>query len=181
MKKAILFFSLIAVAGTVMAQKITTTSAVIAFDATTPKDALPKAENKATIASYDKVSGALLFEAAVNNFNFSNAMIQEHFNDPKWLNSAEFPKFSFTGKVTKPAKIKYEKNGTYDVEVEGTLTVRGVSKTINTPATVTVKDGMVTANSTFTIKLKDYGITGQAIDAGKVAEKASITVTASFN
>ena len=94
MKKTILFLSLIAITTGAMAQKATTTSAVVTFDATTAKDALPKAENKAVIASLDKSSGALLFEAAVNNFAFSNETIQGHFNGDKWLNSAEFPKFS---------------------------------------------------------------------------------------
>lgn len=181
MKKAILFFSLFAVTGAVMAQKLVTTSAVISFDATTPKDALPKAENKTVIASYDKTSGALMFEAAVNNFAFSNAMIQKHFNDAKWLNSAEYPKFTFSGNVNKPEKIKFEKDGTYDVEVKGVLTIKDVSKEIETPATVTISGGKVTANSTFSIKLKDYNVNGQAIEAGKVAEKPAITVTASFN
>ena len=49
MKKSILFLSFFAITGSVMAQKATTTSAVVTFDATTPKDALPKAENKAVI------------------------------------------------------------------------------------------------------------------------------------
>ena len=98
MKKAILFFSFAAIAMGAMAQKVTTTSGVVSFDATTPKDALPKAENKTVIASLDKTTGVLAFEAAVNNFAFSNPTIQDHFNGEKWMNSASFPKFSFTGR-----------------------------------------------------------------------------------
>ncbi len=181
MKKTILFFSFLAIAGSVMAQKTTTTSAVVTFDATTPKDALPKAENKTVIASFDKTTGALLFEAAVNNFSFTNPMMQDHFNGEKWLNSAAFPKFSFTGKVDKINKVKFAKDGTYNVKISGNLTVKGVSKVISTPAVIVVKGGAVTASSSFSIKLNDYGISGQAIDAGKVAEKPTITVSASFN
>ena len=51
MKKAILFLSLVTITGSLMAQKVTTTSAVVNFDATTPKDALPKAENKTALDS----------------------------------------------------------------------------------------------------------------------------------
>lgn len=181
MKKTILFLFLTAITGSAMAQKATTTSAVVTFDATTPKDALPKAENKTVIASFDKTTGALLFEAAVNNFSFTNPMMQDHFNGEKWLNSGEFPKFTFTGKVDKISKVKFDKDGTYDVEVSGNLTVKGVSKEVSTPAIIVVKGGTVTASSSFSIKLKDYGITGQAIDAGKVAEQPTITVSASFN
>ncbi len=121
MKKSILFLSFIAITGSVMAQKATTTSAVVTFDATTPKDALPKAENKAVIASLDKTTGAVAFEAAVNNFAFTNPMIQEHFNGEKWMNSAAFPKFTFTGKIDKLSKVNFTKNGDYDVEVSGNL------------------------------------------------------------
>ncbi len=180
MKKVILFLSFIAFTGSLIAQKATTTSAVVVFDATTAKDALPKAENKAVIASFDKTTGAIMFEAAVNNFAFSNPMIQEHFNGDKWMNSASFPKFTFSGKVDKLSKIKFDKNGDYDVEVSGNLTVKGVSQPISVPATVTVKDGTLSAKSSFSIKLKDFGITGQPIEAGKVAEKPTVTVSAQF-
>ncbi len=180
MKKSILFLSFLAITAGAMAQKVTTTSAVVTFDASTPKDALPKAENKAVIASLDKTTGAVAFEAAVNNFSFTNAMIQDHFNGEKWMNSATYPKFVFAGKVDKVNKIKFSKNGTYEVKVSGNLTVKGISKPVSAPATVTVNNGVITATSNFSIKLKDYGITGQAIDAGKVAEKPTITVSVQF-
>jgi polyisoprenoid-binding protein YceI len=180
MKKTILFLSLIAITTGAMAQKAVTTSAVVTFDATTPKDALPKAENKAVIASLDKTTGALLFEAAVNNFAFTNAKIQEHFNGEKWMNAAAFPKFTFTGKINKGGDVKYKKNGSYNVTVSGNMTVKGISKPVTAPATIVVKDGVVTSTSTFSIKLADYGITGSSIDSGKVAPEPTITVSAQF-
>ena len=79
MKKAILFLSLVTITGSLMAQKVTTTSAVVNFDATTPKDALPKAENKTVIASLDKTTGAVAFDAAVNNFAFSSQLPKIYF------------------------------------------------------------------------------------------------------
>ncbi len=180
MKKTILFLSLIAIAGGAMAQKVTTTSAVVNFDATTPKDALPKAENKTVIASLDKTTGTIMFEAAVNNFAFSNPKIQEHFNGEKWLHSTEFPKFTFTGKIVKLSEVKFNKNGSYTVDVSGNLTVKGLSKPVSTSATIVVKDGAITTSSAFSIVLADYGITGGAIDGGKVAPEPKITVLASF-
>lgn len=180
MKKTILFLSFIALAGGAMAQKVTTTSAVVSFDATTPKDALPKAENKTVIASLDKTTGAIMFEAAVNNFAFGNPKIQEHFNGANWLNSAEFPKFTFSGKIDKLSEVKFNKNGTYTVKVSGNLVVKGISKPVSAPATIIVKDGSVTSNSDFSIALADYGITGAPIDGGKVSREPKITVSASF-
>jgi polyisoprenoid-binding protein YceI len=132
------------------------------------------------IASLDKSTGALAFEAAVNNFSFSNPQMQQHFNGANWMNSTEFPKFTFAGKIDKPGKVKFAKNGVYKVSVTGNLTIKGISKPIAAPATITVKDGVISGLSNFTVKLKDYGITGQPIDAGKVAEKAKVKVSMQF-
>ncbi len=180
MKKSILFLSFFVIAISVMAQKVTTTSAVVIFDATTPKDALPKAENKAVIASLDKTTGTVMFEAAVNNFAFTNPMIQEHFNGDNWMKSATFPKFTFSGKIDKLKKVKFNKNGSYKVTVTGNLTVKNVTKPVSAPATIVVKDGTITSSSAFSIKLSDYGISGAPIDAGKVATEPKITVSAQF-
>ena len=76
MKKVILFLSFAVLTGSIFAQKKTTTSATVTFDATTPKDALPKAENNAVIAAVDTKTGSVAFEASVKNFAFTNAMIQ---------------------------------------------------------------------------------------------------------
>ncbi len=180
MKKAILFLSLVAITTGAMAQKSTTTSAVVSFDATTPKDALPKAENKTVIGSLDKTTGDVVFEAAVNNFAFSNPKIQEHFNGANWMNSGSFPKFTFSGKIDNVKKVKFTKNGSYKVTVSGNLTVKGIRKPVTSKGTITVKDGAVSTLSSFTIKLSDYSITGQPIEAGKISTEPKITVSASF-
>ncbi len=180
MKKTTLILALVFSAGAVFAQKKTTSSAVVAFDATTPKDALPKAENKTVIGSIDTQTGAVAFEAGVANFAFSNPRIQEHFNGANWMNSAEYPKFTFTGKIEKPGKVTWDKNGTYKVQVDGNMIIKGISKPVKVEGTITVADGKLKVAANFDIKLKDYNISGQPIEAGKVAEEPRITVTAEF-
>jgi polyisoprenoid-binding protein YceI len=180
MKRIIVLLVLALTTGSLFAQKLTTTSATVTFDATTPKDALPKAENKSVIAALDKKTGELQFEAAVNNFSFTNPTIQAHFNEEKWMNSASFPKFTFNGKIKKLGEAKFHKNGTYDIDVVGDLTVRGVTKSITVPAIITVKGDAVSATSSFKIKLSDFGITGNPIDGGKVSNEPKITVAVSF-
>src|SRR5678816_798420 len=122
MKKTILFLAFIAATSSLFAQKKITTSATVSFDATTEKDALPKAENKTVIGSIDTKTGDVAFEAAVKNFSFSSPRMQEHFNGANWMNSDQFPKFTFAGKIEKPDKIKWTKDGTYTVKVYGDLT-----------------------------------------------------------
>ncbi|NDF98080.1 MAG: hypothetical protein EB101_03965 [Chitinophagia bacterium] len=113
MKKTILFFSLFALATLGFAQVKQTTSAIVAFDATTPKDALPKAENKTVIAEINTKTGQIGFEAAVKNFSFSNPVIQEHFNEERWMNSGKFPAFTFQGKINDAQQYNFAKNGVY--------------------------------------------------------------------
>lgn len=178
MKKTILFLAFAALTGSVFAQKKTTTTATVSFDATTPLDALPKAENKTVIAAVDTKTGAVAFEATVKNFTFTNAMIQDHFNGAKWLNSDEHPKFTFKGNISDLKAVNFAKDGSYNVNVTGDLTVKGVTKSLTAPATIVVKGGAVSATSEFTIALADYGVTGAAIDGGKVAKEPKITVSA---
>lgn len=180
MKKTILFLSFISLVGGVIAQKVTTTSAVISFDATTPKDALPKADNKTVIGSIDTKTGDVAFEAAVKNFTFSNPKIQEHFNSSNWMNSDQFPKFSFKGKIQKANKIKFTKDGTYNVKAEGTLTVKGIDKPAKAEGTITVANGKISVMAEMKVKLEDYNISGQPIEAGKVAKEPRVTVSAQF-
>lgn len=180
MKKTTLLLALVISTGSLFAQKKTTTSAIVAFDATTPKDALPKAENKTVIGAVDFTTGDVAFEAAVKNFSFSNPRIQDHFNGANWMNSDQFPKFTFTGKVDNIKKIKAAKNGVYKAKVNGTMTIKGVSKPCEAKGTVTVVDGKINVVADLKLKLEDYGITGQSIESGKVAKEPIVTISAQF-
>lgn len=176
MKKTVLVLSLIAFTSVLFAQTKKTTSATVAFDATTPKDALPKAENKTVIAEIDTKSGQIGFEAAVKNFTFSNPTIQAHFNEERWLNSDKFPAFTFMGKISDVTKYNFSKNGVYNVTVTGQLTIKDKTNNVTAPATIEVKNGVLTATASFTIVLADYGV--QVGNSGKIAGEPKITVSA---
>jgi len=141
MKKTVLVLSLIAFTSVLFAQTKKTTSATVAFDATTAIDALPKAENKTVIAEIDTKTGQIGFEAAVKNFTFTNPTIQAHFNEERWLSSDKFPAFSFMGKISDVTKYNFSKNGVYNVTVTGQLTVKDKTNNVTTPATIEVKNG----------------------------------------
>lgn len=180
MKKTILFTALALTLGQAFAQKKTTTSAIINFDATTPIDALPKAENQTVVASLDTKKGTVAFEAVIKNFSFTNPKIQEHFNAEGWMNSDKFPVATFTGTITNLKDINFSKEGDYAANVEGELTMHGVTQKVSTKATINVGQKILAANTTFTVKLADYEINGNAIAAGKVAKEPTITVSAEF-
>lgn len=180
MKKSFLFFTAIFISMALSAQTKGTTSAVIAFDASTSLDNLPKAQNKTVIGEIDTKSGTVDFEAAVKNFAFANPMMQGHFNGGNWMNSSKYPVFTFSGKIADLSKVNFNKNGTYTVAVSGDLTIKDVTKPVTTNATIVVTSAAINATTDFSIKLADYGISGVPIDAGKVAKEPKITVSASF-
>lgn len=180
MKKTIYLaiFALLSVSS--FAQKKTTTSATLSFDATTPLDALPKAANNTVIAALDITKGTVAFEAMIRNFSFSNPMMQEHFNGERWMDSEKFPTATFKGNIVNLDKIDLAKVGKYAAEVEGDLTIHGVTKKVKTTASIDVTEKVTNATADFTIKLEDYEINGGAISAGKVAKEPKITVSATF-
>ena len=181
MKRTVLSLMIATVSMMTFAQKKTSTSAIIAFDASTAIDDLPKAENKTAIAAIDPAKNTVQFEASIKNFAFSNPRIQDHFNQKGWLNSDEFPKATFNGVITNPSAVNFTKDGTYNVSVEGDLTIKGKTQKVATPATIVVAGKTLKTTAAFTIKLADFGVEGQPITAGKVAGEPKITVTAELN
>ena len=180
MKKTNLILALVFASGALFAQKKTTTSATVNFDASTSLDALPKADNKTVVAAINTKTGAVAFEAIVKSFSFSNPMMQEHFNSDKWLDSDKFPTSTFKGKITNLNTIDFSKDGTYPAEVAGDLTIHGISKPATAKGAIVVSAKGISATADFNIKLADYGITSKAIEGGKVAKEPKITVSVDF-
>jgi polyisoprenoid-binding protein YceI len=181
MKKTTLILALLVSGASVFAQKRTTTSGTIGFDATTSMDALPRAENKTVVAALDPKTGGIAFEAIIKSFSFVNPMMQGHFNSVNWLDSDKFPTATFKGKITNLAAVNFSKDGTYPAEVSGDLMIHGVTKPVTTKGSIVVTGKSIAATAAFTIKVEDYGITGKAIEAGKVSKEPKVSVAVTFN
>lgn len=177
MKKTSILFTLLFAGIAAMAQPKKTSSASVSFDASTPEDPVAVAVNKTVIAVLDTKTGTIGFEATVKNFAFENKRVEEHFNAARWLNSAEFPKFTFKGKITDLSKVNFAKDGSYKVNVTGDLTVKGVSNPLSTPATLVVKGGNISGAASFNVNLPSYKIMA---DGKKVSKDARVTVNADF-
>ena len=180
MKKTILILALVTLTGSLFAQRKTTTSATVSFNATTSIDNLPKADNKTAIAAIDTKTGVVQFEANVKSFAFANPTMQGHFNSDRWMNSDAFPTLSFKGTITNLSDVNLAKDGSYTANVEGTLSIKGKEQKITVPANITVKGGVISATSDFSVKLADYEISGAPVEAGKVSKEPKISVWAEF-
>jgi polyisoprenoid-binding protein YceI len=85
------------------------------------------------------------------------------------MESDKFPKATFKGKI-----VKYDqKSGTYDVE--GDLTLHGVTNKVKTKVTVASSDSKVSIAGAFSVKLNDYKIEIPSLAKKALAETAKIS------
>ncbi len=134
-----------------------------------------EATNHAAACSLNNKTGEIRFTALIKGFVFENEMMQDHFNEDKYMNSAVFPKTTFVGSIQKPDAIDFTKNGTYAVTANGALTIHGITKNITVKGQIIIVGSNVSLTSVFNIKRVDFGIT-----TDEIAEVLEISVLASF-
>lgn len=170
MKSVFIFTISLFLAYTTIAQeKLTTKSGVMKFEASTENFEPVAAVNKTTSAIL-KEDGSLAVLGLIKGFQFKKKLMQEHFNQKKFMDSEKFPKAKFAGKI-----IDY-KGEAGEYKITGNLTIHGVTKEVSTMATVKNEDGVVYLNTKFTVLVADYGINIKSKLAKKIAEKVNIEV-----
>jgi polyisoprenoid-binding protein YceI len=181
MKKVFLtLIALLTISVSVNAQKQKTSKSHIKFFSRTPAEDI-EANNYASVGTIDPATGDIVFSVPMQSFEFEKALMQEHFNSKKFLNTKANPKSKLIGKISNVDAINFSKDGTYEAEVTGDLTINGVTKPITEKATVVVKDGKINLNSKFNLTLADYEI---AFKKGKpstnIAKTVEVTVEAEY-
>lgn len=175
MKQLILMMGFFALAQlNVQAQKYFTRSGKVSFTSDAPLEKIEAYNNSAT-SVIDLSSGQMEFAILIKAFQFKKALMQEHFNE-NYLESDQFPKAIFKGKINDFDPGIIEKDGEYPVGVSGQMTIHGVTKEVTTNGTITVKNGQVSATSTFDLKVPDYEIQIPGLMSEKIAETVSISV-----
>jgi len=138
-----------------------------------------EANTQTAVSVLDKKTGQLEFSVLIKSFTFEKALMQEHFNE-NYLESDQFPKSIFRGRIEDLSKVSFDKNGRYAVSVTGELTIHGQSQTVTTPAIITVLDGVASANAEFNIVLADYKITIPSLVQDKVSKTVRIAVNLKY-
>lgn len=172
--KYLLVHLLVIISTRLLAQeKFFTKSGLIQFDATADASLEKvKATNRSVSAVLDMASGQLLFIVPIKGFEFEKALMQEHFNE-NYLESDQFPKAEFKGRITNQIDLS---KGISKVNVTGSLTLHGQTRSIQTDGTVTKENGHILLHSVINIKLKDYEIRIPALVADKIAKSAIVTI-----
>lgn len=169
MKNILFILICIAFSTVAFSQKMITRSGEIKFDATVSGAMDSVIATSTTVSSiFDKSNGDLVVQGLVKSFKFKSSLMEEHFNE-NYMESDKFPKTSFKGKV-----IGFEgKSGTYDVE--GDLTIHGVSNKVKTKMTLAVGTKTLISGS-FNVKLKEYKLEVPTLAKKTLAEAAKISV-----
>ncbi len=113
--------------------------------------------NRQVNAGLDVQTGEFRMQILMLSFRFNGAYHQEKFNE-YFTENAHLANSSFRGKITNLDQIDFDRNGTYDVVIEGNLTLRGVSYPVTTTGEFTVNEGTFAGESVFTLPLRDFGI-----------------------
>lgn len=149
------------------------------FSHTTVEDIT--ANNYKVVSTLDPSTGEVGFSVPMQSFEFEKALMQEHFNGKDFLNTKDFPKAKFAGKITNLSEIDFSKDGTYNATVSGEMTIKDVAKPLETTGTITVSGKNATANSTFKLVLADYGITfKKGKPSTNIAKEIEATVKAEY-
>ena len=152
----------------------TKTGNIVFFSETIVEDI--KAENNKVLSIIDTTNGDMAISMLMNQFEFPKKLMQEHFNE-NYIESEKYPKSTFKGNIANFSKI--QENKLTKIDVEGKMTIHGVTKEVIIPSTITKKDGEIFMKGKFIIKLKDYKIKIPRIVIKNIAEE--IEGTYKFN
>ncbi|WP_312765353.1 YceI family protein [Epilithonimonas sp.] len=172
MKTLVFFISMILTSNFVFAQKYSTKTGKITFEASVPLFEDVYAENNNSTAILNADTGDIASLAMVNGFTFKSNLMQEHFNE-NYAESAKFPKTSFKGKIQNFNKSDLSaKPKAYTIS--GTLNFHGVDNAVQSTASVYLKDDKVVVQGKFVAKTADYKVKIPKMVAAKVAENVNV-------
>lgn len=176
MKKTIILTALALLGYTSIsqAQKYLTKNGHIKFYSEAPLENI-EAHNNQVNSAFNAETGDIVFKVLMKSFEFEQALMQEHFNE-NYIYSDQYPNATFAGEVTNIGSIDLSKPGTYDVDVTGDLTIKGITNEVSTTGTFTVEGEQLRGKSVFNVNLDDFEIKIPSAVMQNISETIEITV-----
>jgi len=153
-------------------QKMITRSGEIKFEASMPAFEEVAAKNNTVSCVFDTSTGDIAVLALVKAFRFKVPLMEEHFNE-NYIESDQFPKSTFKGKVANFDASKMT-SGRATFDVEGDLTLHGVSKKVKAKITFLPSGEKLISTCTFKVKPIDFNIKIPSVVKSKIAETVEI-------
>jgi len=178
MKTIALLFLFVGIAQ-LPAQKFTTKTGSVRFEASVASFEEVAAENKNTSAVLETSTGEIAVLSLMKGFRFKVALMEEHFNE-NYVESDKFPKATFKGKI-EDFDISKLSSATKVFNISGDLTLHGKTKKINTTAKISKSGDKITLIGSFDVKPEDFAIEIPKIVSKKVADTINITFNLSLS
>jgi hypothetical protein len=135
-----------------------------------------EARNDKVAAVFDLASGQIAFSVPIHEFQFKRTLMQEHFNE-NYMESDKFPKATFTGQLLNaPQVLKQLATTTQTVEVEGNLTMHGVTHKAIVTGTLQLRDGQLVVFAYFNVAPADFSIDIPLLVREHIAKSVSVRI-----
>ncbi|WP_372776646.1 YceI family protein [Mangrovibacterium sp.] len=155
-----------------------TKTGTVIFDSSTPLETI-HAENNQVTSFLKTTNGELNFAALMKSFKFKNALMEEHFNE-NFIESSKYPKAVFKGQIQNWSAIDLSKEEAHEANVEGELTLHGVTKKISTKAVLHPQNGKIAGTCDFVVSAEDFDIKIPALVRDKIAKEVKVTVNVNY-
>ena len=137
------------------------------------------AKNRNAVSVFDKNTGQVEVSMLMKAFEFKKALMQEHFNE-NYIESDKFPKSVFKGLIGDLSKVDFTKDGKYQANVSGKLSIHGETKDVAAPVTFTINNGMISAICEFKIVLDDYKISIPSLVKDKISKEVRVEIEINY-
>ena len=178
MKNLLLIIFTIVLTSPLGAQKHFTRSGNIIFSSDAPMEKIEASNSKAS-SVMDIESGAIEWAVLIKAFEFKKALMQDHFNE-NYMESSTYPKANFKGIITNIRDINFQADGNYEANIEGKITIHGVTKEISTTANFTIAEKIVSATSSLIVLVKDFNIKIPKLVKDNIAKEVSIMIDTTY-
>ena len=134
-----------------------------------------EAKNQKVACILNADNGEVAASTLVRSFKFKEALVEEHFNE-NYMESHLYPKSQFKGKILNFNQINFSKDGSYNIQIAGDLTMHGEIHPLKTTGKLTVKSGTITASTEFLVSLEEYKIKVEEQYKDRINDQIKLTV-----
>jgi len=175
MKKIKVLFTLVLLITTTSfyAQKYSTKTGVVSFQASVPSFEEVAGENKTASAILEPATGNIAVLALMKGFRFKVALMEEHFNE-NYVESDKYPKATFKGKVEGLDVAKLTADAK-PYTITGDLTLHGKTVKVTDAARISKSGNTISVTGSFLVQPKDFAIEIPSVVSKKVADKIEVT------
>ncbi|NOX45665.1 MAG: YceI family protein [Chlorobi bacterium] len=136
--------------------------------------------NKKVASILNTETGELVISMLIRSFEFEEALMEEQFNG-NYMQSKTYPKSIFKGRISNIKEIDFAKDGKYKAQIEGKITIHGITKEIREQGLISISEKMISAESEFYISLSDFDIKIEKAFKNSIDDKVLLKVNFKFN